>query len=157
MTDTVARFGGEVAPAIDRHLLDAARSYAYTSRAESLLLDAHKLDPECLPVYFSLYKFYFYSNRLHDAEQIVLAALDTAARQAGIPSDWSSLQADTAAWHDTGGPAHFYLFSLKALAFIRLRLGLTQAADELLNKLLELDTNDTVGSSVVRSLASAAK
>lgn len=149
------RFGGRVPDVVDRRLLEASRSYANASRAESLLLDAHKLDPECLPVYFALYKFYFYSNRLADAEQIVLAALATAARQAGIAADWSALSPRSAAWNDTSTPAHFYLFSLKALAFIRLRLGRPEEAQELLTKLAELDLADGVGASVVRSLTTA--
>jgi hypothetical protein len=136
-------------------LLEAAQLYSDKPRAERLLLDAHRRDPQCLPVYFSLYKFYFYSHRLDDAEQVVLAALDSAARQAGIPPAWSQLAPSSAAWHDTNGPAHFYLFSLKALAFIRLRLGRSEEAAELLEKLAELDTGDSVGASVVRSLAEA--
>jgi tetratricopeptide (TPR) repeat protein len=155
MEASTTRFGGQVPAALDRRLLEASRSYADTSRAESLLLDAHKLDPECLPVYFALYKFYFYSHRLADAEQIVLAALATAARQAGIAADWSTLSPRSTAWNDTSGPAHFYLFSLKALAFIRLRLGRPEEAQELLTKLAELDSADGVGASVVRSLATA--
>lgn len=137
---------------VDGRLLEAARSYTNTSRAESLLLDAHKLDPECLPVYFALYKFYFYRRRLADAEQVVTAALRTAARQAGIAADWSALSPRSAVWSDTNSPAHFYLFSLKALAFIRLRLGRLVEAQELLTKLSELDSADGVGASVVRSL-----
>jgi tetratricopeptide (TPR) repeat protein len=155
VSESTTRFGGVVPAALDGRLLEAARSYANTSRAESLLLDAHKLDPECLPVYFSLYKFYFYSHRLHEAKEIVLAALATAARQAKISSDWSQLTKNSAAWNETSSPAHFYLFSLRALAFIYLRLGRHEEANSLLDKLLELDTGDGVGASVVRSLAAA--
>lgn len=155
MEDSTLRFGGRVPAAQDQRLTEAARSYTDKPRAEALLLEAHERDPQCLPVYFSLYKFYFYSRRLADAERTVLAALDAAARQAGISSDWSSLSSASAPWHDTSGPAHFYLFSLKALAFIRLRLGRRPDAAALLEKLTELDGSDTVGASVIRSLADA--
>ncbi len=124
-------------------------------RIESLLLDALERDAECLPAYFALYKFYFYSRRLTDAERVVLSALEAAARQARMPADWSLLSPESAEWHDTAGPAHFYLFSLKALAFIRLRLGRRGEASALLEKLAELDSCDSVGASVIRSLASA--
>jgi hypothetical protein len=53
----------------------------------------------------------------------------------------------------TDGPQHFYLFTLKALAFIRLRLGRPGESLALLNKLSELDPGDSVGSSVIRDLA----
>src|SRR3974390_110691 len=107
MLGPVTRFGGAVAQAVDSCLLEAARSYADASRAESMLLQALELDQQCLPAYFALYKFYFYNGRVADAERIVVAALQAAARQAGISADWSALSADSADWTDTGGPAHF--------------------------------------------------
>ena len=48
---------------------------------------------------------------------------------------------------------HFYLFSLKALAFIRLRRGDREGCERLLAKLGELDHNDSVGASVIRAFA----
>jgi tetratricopeptide (TPR) repeat protein len=155
MQDSRTRFGGPVSAVLDGHLTAAARNYTDKPRAEALLLEAQERDPHCLPVYFSLYKFYFHSRRLADAERVVLAALEAAARQAGINPDWSSLSAGSAAWQDTTGPAHFYLFSLKALAFIRLRLGRRPEAVDLLEKLAELDGADSVGGSVIRSLEAA--
>ena len=154
MIEGTSRFGGTVSGALDGRLIEASRSYADSSRAESLLIEALELDRQCLPVYFALYEFYFYSARLLDAERIVLAALKTAARQAGIPSDWSTLSPDSAAWGDTRSPAHFYLFTLKALVFIRLRQGHREQATELLEKLATLDSADTIGAGV-RSLALA--
>ncbi len=147
------RFGGNAPPEIDRRLRDAA--YAAPPRAEQLLLDAQQLDPECLPVYFALYKFYFYRSRLADAERITLAALDAAATQAGFPADWRQLNARSADWADTRGPQHFYLFSLKALAFICLRRGHADEACTILAKLAELDPRDSVGGSVIGSLVTA--
>ncbi len=153
MCEPAPRFGGNAPPEIDRRLRDAA--YAAPPRAERLLLDAHRLDPDCLPVYFALYKFYFYRSRLTDAERITLRALEAAARQAGFPGDWTALRPDSADWADIAGPAHFYLFSLKALAFIRLRQGRADEANALLAKLAELDPRDSVGASVIGSLAAA--
>jgi tetratricopeptide (TPR) repeat protein len=153
MSEVTRRFGGDVPIEVDTRLIEATHSYANASRAEALLLDAHKLDPTCLPVYFALYKFYFYSRRLLDAERIVRAALREAATQAEIDSDWSILNRESANWDDVNGAAHFYLFSLKALAFIRLRLEDYDEADELLNKVAELDHHDGIGASVIDSLA----
>ncbi len=135
-------------------LLDKAMSaYADTARAENLLEQAHREAPEALPVYFSLYKFYFYKGRLEDAERSARQALETAARQGGFPSDFRLLKADAADWSRHDGPEHFYLFSLKALAFIRLRQGDKPGCEEILEKLGELDKADAVGGSVIGSIA----
>jgi hypothetical protein len=83
----------------------------------------------------------------------VLAAPGFAAAQAGITTDWKRLTPSCADWNDTAGPAHFCLFSLKALAFIRLRPHRPDEALELLDKLAELDAGDAVGASVIRALA----
>ncbi|MDR3391354.1 MAG: hypothetical protein P4L77_06405 [Sulfuriferula sp.] len=151
--DPLTLFGGEASPVIAQLLQDAAAAYQQTTRAEAILWSAQAINPACLPVYFALYKFYFYKCRLADAEKVALMGLETAARQAGITSDWTQLSADSADWGQTDQPQHFYLFTLKALAFIRLRL--RQRADSLtlLAKLQELDPRDTVGSSVIRDLA----
>ncbi len=151
MHEPSLRFGGTTPETVDRRLRDAA--YAEPARAEALLLDAQHLDPECLPVYFALYKFYFHRSRLADAERVARRALDTAARQAGFPADWATLAPDSVDW--SGRVAHFYLFSLKALAFIHLRQGRAQKACAILNKLVEIDPLDSVGASVIGSLATA--
>lgn len=139
--------------AIDEQLRAAADVYADTSAAETILQHALSLDPQCLASYFSLYKFYFYKHRLHDAECIALLGLETAARQGKFPADWQRLDARSSTWSRVDGPQHFYLFTLKALAFIRLRLNRAEAAHELLAKLAELDPRDSVGAGVIRTLA----
>jgi hypothetical protein len=150
--EATLRFGGIAPPEIDRRLRDAAAAYADTARAEGLLHEAQALDPDCLPVYFALYKFYFYKSRLADAERGARAALATAARLGRFPADWATLTPAAADWADVRGPAHFYLFSLKALAFIRLRRGAGDEARALLAKLAELDPRDSVGASVIGAL-----
>lgn len=144
-------------PDIDRHLRKAAVAYHDTQLAEQHLLRALDMDPGCLNVYFSLYKFYFYKHRLADAEHVTLIALETAAGQGGFDADWSALTPESIVWSAINTPQHFYLFSLKALAFIRLRLGHTQNSRDILNKLRELDPLDTVGSSVIRDLAAGSE
>lgn len=150
-----ARFGGPAPEPVDWCLREAASAHADGARAERLLQRAHRLGPHCLPVYFALYKFYFHQCRLAEAETAALLGLDTAARQAGFAADWRQLAPGSAAWGDTAGPQRFYLFSLKALAFVRLRLGRVDEARALLAKLGELDPSDSVGHGVVATLASA--
>jgi tetratricopeptide (TPR) repeat protein len=142
-------------PRINAMLRQAADAYADTTQAEFLLWTALKTDPECLGSYFSLYKFYFYKRMLADAEEVALLAIETAARQGGFNADWTQLDANSADWKRVDAPQHFYLFTLKALAFMRLRLGRSDESHALLAKLLELDPLDTVGASVIRDLAHA--
>lgn len=155
MREADVRFGGAAPEAVDQRLKEAVAAYADAPRAEALLLDAQAIEPQCLPVYFALYKFYFYKYRLADAERAALRALEASAQQAGFPADWTALTPWSADWSDVSGPRHFYLFSLEALAFIRLRLGHADGARAILAKLAELDPLDRVGASVIRALTDA--
>jgi (2Fe-2S) ferredoxin len=102
--------------------------------------------------YFIRYKYLFHHHRLAEAEAAAREGLAAAAAQAGIPTDWRRLTAVSASWTTAGGPERFYLFSLKALAFIRLRRGDTEESRALLDKLSELDPADQVGAEVIRAL-----
>jgi len=83
-------------------------------------------------------------------------ALLSAAMQGGFNADWRTLKADSADWHNNAGAAHFYLFSLKALGFIRLRRGDKTESAAILAKMSEIDPDDSVGASVIRSIAEGA-
>ena len=82
----------------------------------------------------------------------VREALRTAALLGDFEADWTKHELGTAPWSSHDNPAHFYLFSLKALAFIRLRRGDTETCRTLLAKLQLLDPSDTIGSGVIASL-----
>ena len=140
-------------PIIAETLRQAADCYADTEKAEFIMWAALKADPQCLGSYFSLYKFYFYKRMLPQAEEVALAGLAAAAEKGGFTPDWTRLDRDSLDWQRVDAPQHFYLFTLKALAFIRLRLGRAEESHALLAKLLELDPHDTVGASVIRDLA----
>lgn len=148
-----ALFGSDASPAVKSLLRQAATVQNDAPRAESLLWTAQALDPNCLATCFSLYKFYFCKGRLADAENAARLALRTAARRGDFEADWLLLDGGSADWHDTLGPAHFYLFSLKALAFIRLRMGFATEAAAILDKLAEIDPTDQVGAGVIREVA----
>ncbi|MFA7350532.1 MAG: hypothetical protein WC009_07195 [Methylotenera sp.] len=124
--------------------------------AESLLWRAQATDPDCLHVYYTLYKFYFNHKRLGDAERATCLALDAAARLANIAADWRLQDISACDWGKAHSPQHFYLFSLKALAFIRLRQLRADDADLILAKLREIDPSDSVGHSVIESYAMGA-
>lgn len=146
-------FGGETAPEVSELLERAMQSYADTQLAETLLWQAQQKAPDALPVYYSLYKFYFYKRDLENAELSARMALQAAAKTGGFDADMLALHPDSADWEDYASAAHFYLFSLKALAFILLRRGIRNEAALIIDKLIELDPHDSVGASVVRSIA----
>lgn len=146
-------FGGETPAEVSALLARAMESYADTQIAETLLWQAHHKAPNALPVYFSMYKFYFYKRNLENAELAARMGLLASARVGGFDPDWQNLRADTTDWSDYANPAHFYLFTLKALAFIRLRCGDAVEASLILAKLAEIDPRDSVGASVIRSIA----
>ncbi|MBI5752992.1 MAG: hypothetical protein HZA59_12760 [Hydrogenophilales bacterium] len=60
--------------------------------------------------------------QLREAEHAALPGLKAAAQQGGFSGDWTQLDTTSAAWSRVDGTQHFYLFTLKALAFTRLRL-----------------------------------
>ena len=143
-------------PAEVNNLLQAAvaASSIDQSRAEKLFLQAQTLDSHCLQTYFALYKFYFFQKRLADAERIVLAGLEESARQGGFPSDYRRLARNRQKWNLYANEITlFYLYTLKALAFIKLRLGFTIDAQLVLSHLQQLDPEDLSGVSVIMDLA----
>ncbi|MDO9141624.1 MAG: hypothetical protein Q7U38_14995 [Methylobacter sp.] len=143
-------------PAEVNNLLQAAvaASPVDQSRAETLFLQAQALDSRCLQTYFALYKFYFFQKRLADAERIVVAGLEEAARQGGFPSDYRRLAQNRQKWDLYANEITlFYLYTLKALAFIKLRLGFALEAQLVLSHLQQLDPQDLSGASVIMDLA----
>ncbi len=126
------------------------------AQAERLFKQAQALDSDCLQTYFALYKFYFFQGRLLEAEREVLAVLATAARQGGFPVDYHQLTSQPKQWDMYASESTlFYLYTLKALAFIQLRLQQTAAAQTILHALETLDPEDRIGASVIRSLSQA--
>ncbi|MDD2723301.1 MAG: hypothetical protein PHH59_04655 [Methylovulum sp.] len=134
-----------------------AASQRDQKRAESLFLQAQTLDQRCLQTYFALYKFYFFQKRLADAERIVLAGLEESASQGGFPNDYRRLAQNGQKWDLYANETTlFYLYTLKALAFIKLRQGYDIDAKLVLSHLKQLDPKDLSGASVIMDLASGA-
>ncbi len=118
-------------------------------RARALFERALAETPDQLPVHFCLYKVHTYQGRLDEALDSAERGLDEAARQAGWPKNWQSWERPAA----LAGAARFALYTLKALAFIRLKRGETRAAEEILAALRALDPEGRVGWPVIAALA----
>ena len=87
-----------------------------------------------------------------EAERVARIGLDAAALQGGFPADWSQLTAGSTDW-TAAGPARFFLFTMKALAFIELRRHNRVKALAILAKMAEIDPADQVGYGTIAALA----
>ena len=152
MSNERVLFATDIPPKIDSLLQEAVALYPQTSRAEEVLWLAYNMAPDRLEVYVALYKFYFYKKRLKDAEEVVNLALHKAAELGGFSPDWNVLNSSSSQWSPASDAQRFYLYTLKALAFISLRVSNLVKAKEVLEKLQELDPTDQVGGSVVADL-----
>lgn len=147
-----ALFGGEVPPMV-RSLLRQAQS-APPEAVSGLLWTAQACAPQCLAVYYLLYKCHAGRRELDWAERAARSGLAEAARQAGLPADWQQVRPGPN-FHDGTSPARFWLFTLKALAFIALRSGRSAEAQALLAQINTLDPGASVGGEVIASLLQA--
>ncbi len=123
--------------------------------AEQPLLEALRLAPESLNVLVAMYRFYYYQHRLEDALNIAGLALSVTAKRLGIPADWNLL---TVAHISQAGPVamalfRFHLLSLKAEAYLQLRLGRQAEGRAILAKLLELDSHNRLGAKQLLEVA----
>ncbi len=146
-------FGGDV-PDAARVLLHQAAS-APREQITTLLWTAQALAPACLPIYYSLYKHHAGRRELELAERAARRGLVEAARQAGLVADWREVTADTVPTtvdFKGNGPARFWLFTLKALAFIALRGERPDEARDLLARITSLDPEARIGDEVTASL-----
>ena len=150
-------FSPNLPEAVNQLLQQAvAASHAEKPLAEKLFKQARQLDPSCLQTYFALYKFYFYQGRLQEAEREVLAGLEQAALQGNFPADFRQLARQAAEWDMYGSETTlFYLYTLKALAFIKLRQDLADEARAILAAVEVLDPEDKSGASVIMQLSAA--
>lgn len=143
-------FGGDVPPQV-KSLVDQARTAENPERALALLWTAQVSAPDCPSLYYLLYKFYATQADFEQAELAALKGLDVAAEQAHLPDDWRIVDS-TMADFMAPGPARFWLFTLKALAFIRLRQQDTESARAYLGKVHELDPQGGSGAGVIEAL-----
>lgn len=142
-------FGGDVPPAVQR-LIETARR-AGGDEAKAALWTAVLAFPRCLPPYYLLYKLHASRGELGLAHEVAGKALDAAARQASLAADWRAVRPGDADF-STPGPARFWLFTLKALAFISVRRGERDTALALVGQLRTLDPADRLGFGVVEAL-----
>ena len=124
----------------------AAENYE-TGDAELPLLKAYFLAPQSLNVLVALNRFYYYQHRLEDALQATVKALAVIRPLIGFPEDWRDLQQS----HISDVPpvsltqVRLYLFTLKAVGFLNMRLHNLDVSQGIFEKLVELDSKDRIG------------
>lgn len=124
----------------------AAENYA-TGEAELPLLKAYFLAPDSLNVLVALNRFYYYQHRLEDALHATLKALAVIRPSIDFPEDWRDLQAG----HVQDAPAdsltrvRLYLFTLKAVGFLNMRLEHLDISQAIFEKLVGLDSKNRIG------------
>ena len=124
----------------------AAENYA-SGDAELFLLKAFLLAPESLNVLVALNRFYYYQHRLEEALSATTKALAVIRSTLAVPDDWRDLQLS----HITEAPAEaltqirLYLFTLKVVGFLNMRLEKLDVSQAIFEKLVELDSKDRIG------------
>ncbi|MGO8954940.1 MAG: hypothetical protein ACLPWS_18510 [Rhodomicrobium sp.] len=147
---SAAILGAGLSEIAGRHLRLAALSYRNGPIAEAHLWRAHALAPNHAAVLIGLYRFYFYKNRLAEALGVAVICLKKAARDNGLPLDWREVRASDARFGDYAAVLpRFYLFTLKAHAYLSMRLGDLAKGRAMVTKLLELDPRDKIGAKVL--------
>src|SRR5450631_3803241 len=145
-----ALFGADLPLEASRHLHDAGLNYAQGTLAEQHLRAAEAAAPDHAAVLIAQYRFYFYKGRLRDALGVARICLLKAARENSLDADWRQVRLEDANFctYDARLP-RFYLFTLKAYAYLQMRLGRVEEGREAVLKLLELDPSDKIGASVL--------
>jgi len=146
-------FFGGCEPEFARQLLHQAS--ATPEDAAALLWSAQALAPGSLGIYYAIYKHHARRREFEAAEGAARRGLAEAARQAGLPEDWrSATRASLPAGLDfrDHGVARFWLFTLKALAFIALRRGRPDEARALLAQITALAPDAHIGDDVIATM-----
>lgn len=124
----------------------ASENYA-DGDAELFLLKAYFIAPESLNVLVALNRFYYYQHRLEEALAATSKALVVIRPAIAFPEDWRDLQLK----HINEAPAalltniRMYLFTLKTVGFLNMRLENLDLSQAIFEKLVELDSKDRIG------------
>jgi tetratricopeptide (TPR) repeat protein len=127
----------------------ASLAYADSAKAEMHLALARAIAPHNPVVKVGEYRYYFYKGRLEEALDVAWDCLVIVAGELRIPSQWNAVE-PTHANFRSDEPAHrFYLFCLKAYAYLLLRLNQMIEGRAVVEKLLQLDPDNKVGGQVL--------
>jgi hypothetical protein len=124
----------------------AAERYS-SGEAELPLLQAYLRAPESLNVLVALNRFYYYQHRLAEALLISEKALELIRPGIGFPEDWKLLQPQSIseAPKQQLTQIRLYLFTLKSIGFLNMRMENLDLSQCIFEKLVSLDDKDRIG------------
>jgi tetratricopeptide (TPR) repeat protein len=132
-------------------IAQAAEDYS-NGHAEFPLLRAYFLAPESLNVLVALNRFYYYQHRLEDALSATYKALAVIRAGIDFPEHWQDLQQR----HIDNAPnltqVRLYLFTLKAVGFLNMRLRRLELSEQIFEKLISLDSKNRIGAQALMDL-----
>ncbi|MEQ1530210.1 MAG: hypothetical protein ABL925_12920 [Methylococcales bacterium] len=118
-----------------------------SGEAELPLLKAYLRAPESLNVLVALNRFYYYQHRLAEALLISERALALIRPGINFPDDWRQVQREhiSAAPKDLLTRIRLYLFTLKSIGFLNMRMENLALSRQIFEKLVALDDRDRIG------------
>jgi hypothetical protein len=138
--------GGGLSPQVNALISRAGQLRHAPQQALPLLEQARAAAPRHPAPLIALYRFYFYGHQLAQARAVGEDALAIARTALGPefgdkPPDDETTRGDAA--------VRFYLFTLKGLAYLNMRLGDMAEAHWMLGELRRLDPQDHVGGALL--------
>jgi len=115
--------------------------------AEQPLIMAYGRAPESLTVLVGLYRFYYYQRRYQNALEVADRMMGLASKKLNFPESWEYLDMTVLGYGvmQSMTLVRFYLLSLKGAGYLNLRLGNIDVGTTMLEKVVELDTEDRLG------------
>ncbi|OQK15545.1 hypothetical protein AU255_15065 [Methyloprofundus sedimenti] len=128
-------------------LINQAGSLYEDGDAELPLLQAFMRTPDSLNVLVALNRFYYYQHRLDEALLVSERALNIINAKLPFTNDWqilalediSSTPKESLSW------VRLYLFTLKSIGFLKMRLHDLETSKAIFEKLVSLDSENRIG------------
>lgn len=124
----------------------ASKDYS-AGEAELPLLQAYLRAPQSLNVLVALNRFYYYQHRLQEALLVAEQALTLIRSALAFPEDWQQLDLPLlqSAPESSRTQIRLYLFTLKSIGFLNMRLEQLELSRSIFQKLVLLDEMDRIG------------
>lgn len=147
-----AVLGQGLPPLAEAALREAGEHRSDAPRAMAALMRAQMLAPEHPAVLIALYRHHFYGHRMAPARDVARRALLVGAKALGLPHAWRDVPRVALPRAKDDASVRFYLFTLKAYAYLSLRLGDEVVARDALALLRHLDPDDAVGGALIEAV-----
>lgn len=147
-----AVLGQGLPPEAEAALREAGQAGGDATRAMAALMRASALAPAHPAVFIAFYRHYFYGHRPRLARAVARRALVSAAAALGLPALWREVPDRPLPGAADEPATRFYLWVLKGIAYLSLRLGDDGEAGAALAKLRALDPDDRVGAALLEAV-----